>query len=142
MKTEEITVENPTKKRKWGWGYNLFSNRDGSIDSPGMPVYEGTLNQVDQDKSEDRTYRAHRINTSHSTAWFYRGQRVTATWRFGLLKAAEDLTLDWDDPLYDQKNDDHHWHNDKYGYGWFRGFPGTTWEGLLSGEVKVKVVSE
>lgn len=138
MKTEEIAVKNPSRKRKWGWGYNFFSNRDGSIDPPTAPAYEGTLNQIGQAMSEDRTYRAHRINTQYSATWFYQGRRIISTWQFGLLRAAEDLPLDWDDPLYDRKNSDHHWENDKYGYGWFRGFSIDFW-GDSPDEVKIKV---
>lgn len=137
----EITIQNPHRKRKFGWGYNLFCNSDGSVDAPGLPVYEGTLHQVYEDKQTDRTWAAHQ-NNYRASAWFYQGKRISATWCFGLLKEADDLPFPgYDDDQYDQwerQNRDHHFKNDKWGYGWFRGFidePGR-WENR---ELKVRV---
>ncbi len=136
----EITIKNPSRRRKWGWGYNFYSNSDGSIDPPGVPDHEGTLSRVFLAKNKDATYQAHRTNARHSTAWFFQGKRITDTWRVGLLKAAEDLPVDWDDPQYEQKNSQHHWENDKYGAGWFRGFFGGVFSDLPDpDEIKIRV---
>jgi len=58
-----------------------------------------------------------------NSQWFWKGEPIESTWTFGLLNEADDLPVPVDDG-YDEwyhKNQQHHWDNDVYGYGWFEG---------------------
>ncbi len=135
----ELTIENANRKRKWGWGYNLFSNNDSTIDPPTVPAYTGTFNQVEAAKDDDPTFKAHQ-NIHKSTAWFYQGRRITHNYHYGLLKPAEDIPFSGDYDQYEEwerKNSEHHFNNDQWGYGWFRGFCRDTF--MMEKELKIRV---
>jgi hypothetical protein len=132
MDTQELTIKNPNRSRKFGWNWTCTpTGRDAySIETPSHPSVTGTIKQIGQEIDNDRTFRSIKSGgTFYNTAWFYDGKRIVATWEFGLLKQVDDLPLpETDEPtLYEmndwnEKNRQHHWENDVWGYGWFAGF--------------------
>lgn len=79
MTLHKVTVNNPTRSRKWGWDWtNTPTGRDAySIEIPSRPSYTGTLRQVLKAISEDRTYASMKSGgTFTNTAWFYDGKRI------------------------------------------------------------------
>ena len=80
MNTQTVTVTNPTRTRKWGFGYSTKpTGRDGySIELPSSPDYTGTLKTL-QDAIEDDRHLASLKSggTLVNVQWFYDGKRIT-----------------------------------------------------------------
>jgi len=80
MNTQTVTITNPTRTRKWGWGYSTNpTGRDAySIEMPSRPDYTGTLKTVQDAIDSDRTYASMKSGgTFINTQWFYDGKRIT-----------------------------------------------------------------
>lgn len=106
----EITVNIKTDN-KFGWGYSFNPTGEGTkIALPKTPDHEGTLAEVGNKIANDATWNAHRQGAFHATSWFYDGQRITATYGFGLIEH---------DPNYVRTGS---YDNAKYGKAWFTGF--------------------
>jgi hypothetical protein len=76
-----VTVTNPFRSRKFGFGYTsrvIDTPRGYQIDTPVAPQYTGTLNQLSRAVEDDRTLASFRNNTLHSCAWFYAGKRIVS----------------------------------------------------------------
>lgn len=137
MTTKEIEITNINRKRKWGWGWSCTPTGEDaySIETPSRPTVVGTLNQIQKDN--DVTYQSLKSGgTFTNSAWFWDGQRITATWTFGLIKSGENK-VDIPEPNYENMSMDQsaqahsEWQekfwkaardNDEYGWGWFKGF--------------------
>lgn len=76
----QVKIENPTRTKKWGWGWNASVESGSSgwrIPSPVAPDYTGTIRQVLGAIEQDRTYHSLLSGGTYlSTAWFYDGKRV------------------------------------------------------------------
>jgi hypothetical protein len=125
----EITVTNYRNDKRFGWGYSFTpTGRDPySIEFPTSPDHTGTLDQIDDARDKDRTWQAHSQGAFYNTAYFYKGRRITHTWRFGLLNRPDNWQDMDDREMYDKA---------QYGYGWFSGFEPDTDET----DVKIRVV--
>ena len=81
-----VTITNPTRTRKFGFGYNASPSQGENgyyFEPPTAPDYTGTFASVQRQIDEDRTYRSFRSGgTLMSTAWFYDGKRITDKERF------------------------------------------------------------
>ena len=80
-----LTIDNPSRSRKWGWGWsNNPTGKDAySIEIPAAPDYTGTINQVTEAKSADRTWASMKSGgTFTNSAWFYAGRRIKMTDEF------------------------------------------------------------
>jgi hypothetical protein len=78
--TMKLTVKNPTRSRKWGFGWStnvLDTERGWSIPKPTQPDYTGTLKQVQAAIEADRTFASIKSGgTFYSTRWFYDGKAI------------------------------------------------------------------
>ena len=92
---KQITVKNPYRNRKFGFGWNASPSEypDGRgyyYEPPAKPDYTGTIRQVYEAIENDRTFASIRSgNTFHSTAWFYGDKRIT-----GPVDWLSDLVMD------------------------------------------------
>lgn len=86
MSEVTVTIKNPTRSRKWGFGYETRPYRNStSIMPPTKPDHTGTLRQVREAIENDRTFASFRSGgTFYSTRWFYDGKVIAgvsgATW--------------------------------------------------------------
>ncbi len=113
---KEITVKNFRKNRKFGWGWSTTPTGEDaySIETPDAPDYEGTLNQLQEARRNDRAFN-NLGGAFFNTAWFYRGKRITHTRVFGPMgptyteygEEIEDVEYDdrWE-PKFNQDTDD------------------------------------
>lgn len=86
--TTTITVENPTRTRKWGFGYTAsveqrHNPRTGdsylTVTEVEAPSYTGTLRTVAEAIQSDRTLASFRSGgTSYRTQWFYDGRPIVS----------------------------------------------------------------
>lgn len=134
----EITIKNYRRSRKFGWAYTFAPTGEGlSIETPTMPDYVGTLNQLHEIRNNDTTWMVHCRSAFYNTADFYAGERITHTWTYHLLEAAPDLPFDPERDDYREwrkKNFDNRWENDCYGWGWLAG-----WHAAEGTEVRIRV---
>jgi hypothetical protein len=74
-----LTIQNPTRSRRWGFGYCTSPTGDGpySIEVPNRPEHTGTIRQVREAIASDRTYRSFVSGGVFFTRqWFFDGQPV------------------------------------------------------------------
>ena len=133
----EIIIKNWKRSRSFGWGYSFTPTGEDaySIKYPSAPDHAGTIAQITDAIDDDATFQA-RGGAFYNSAWFYKGQRITYTWAYTILKRADDLPYDpqtsyraWSD-----RDAQHHFENDTYGYGWVPG-----WAGGNGADVTVRV---
>lgn len=120
----ELTVDRNSKKFGWGWSCTPTGEDAYSIEYPGAPDYEGTIEQVKKARSDDRAF--HSLGGAfYNTAWFYDGNRITHTWCF-------DCVADHNDP-----SEEYDFDKREYGYTWTSGFGGT--DAVNKGKIKIRV---
>lgn len=108
----EIELTDVNRDKKFGIGYSFTPTGKGTgIETPSKPDYTGTMSQCIKALGGDRTYQAHQQSAFNNVAWFYNGQRITATW-------------------YGWINDD------EWQPGWVRGF---NQDAIYNGQVKIRV---
>lgn len=79
--TEEVTIDEPIKSRKWGWGYETEPTGEDaySIKAPSRPDYRGTPKSLLRAQGNDRTYQSFIGGGTYvNAAWFYEGKMVEA----------------------------------------------------------------
>jgi hypothetical protein len=120
MKTKDLEIKNYTHSRSFGFGYSYEPTGESaySIKTPRVPVHTGTIGQIKQAIREDRLFQCE--NSFKRTAWFYRGQRIVATYCFGMI-----------DPEIEE-----------FGVAWFDGFHLERIEIEEGGTLKIRVVVE
>lgn len=110
----EILVENYHFDKEFGWGYTFTPTGEGtSIETPSGPDYTGTIEEIRQAIRSDKTWQVHSRTAFYNSAWFYKGRRITHTWRFDIVSAPEN-----DDDINIQE----YYDACKYGYTWVLGF--------------------
>ena len=126
--SEEITVTNYRKSRKFGWGWSTTPTGEDaySIETPSAPDYEGTLSQLRKAMAADKAFQTNLGSVFYNTAWFYDGRRITHTWQFSIIAEPENA----DDLLINEYYD-----ACEYGYTWSAGWA-PDWD---AEDVKIKV---
>lgn len=97
-----ILITNPTRSRKWGFGYETKPKRHSTdILPPTTPDHEGTLKQIQHAIQIDHTYQSF-VNggTYLHTAWFYNGRRIIGVGNFTYPRAFDEwlASLDYEKP--------------------------------------------
>ena len=70
MTRQTITLDNPTRSRKWGWSYTFHPQP-----APRKPYVSGTIATVLKERTLDRTFRQ-RGGAFVNDVLFYDGKRV------------------------------------------------------------------
>lgn len=96
MSQSTVTITNPTRTRKFGWGYSTTPERDSTrIVPPIAPDYTGTYASIRRQIAEDRTFQSLVSGgTFISTRWFYDGKAIVNADEF--LWAMEEIYIDRD----------------------------------------------
>lgn len=81
-----VTITNPTRTRKFGWGYNT-SPSDGPcgfyFELPSAPDFTGTFASVIRQINKDATYQSLRSGGTYmSVGWFYDGKLIANSDQF------------------------------------------------------------
>jgi hypothetical protein len=73
-----ITITNPTRSQKWGYGWSTQPERNSTaIVPPTAPDYAGTIDSVQRKVKADRTFTSVKSGgTFYNTRWFYAGKEI------------------------------------------------------------------
>ena len=96
MSQSTVTITNPTRTRKLGWGYSTTPERNSTrIVPPSTPDYTGTYASITRQISEDRTFQSLVSGgTFINTRWFYDGKVIVNADEF--LWAMNEIYVDRD----------------------------------------------
>lgn len=123
--TEELTITNVNKRRKWGWGYSFSPTGNGTeIKPPETPDYEGTFGQIAIARSRDPILKAH-SNCFSSFRWFWDGKPIIATWSYDVVSS------EWSGDYEEEEVFE-------YGWAWFDGFQYPL-DGVPVNEIRIRV---
>jgi hypothetical protein len=119
MKTE-ITIANPRRCRKFGYGISTTPSGHGTdITPPRGSDYNGTIKQIDQQITDDYRYLSSIQSAYKSTAIFYDGQVIDAIWDSGVV----DTKKTGVEKIYPYNDSDEFYEQDVfediYGETWF-----------------------
>ena len=94
----KLTVKNPSRSRKWGFGYETQPERNSTrILPPSRPDYTGTLAQVREAIDNDRTLASFKSGgTFVNMKWFYAGQMIEGVDDFMMGEAFSDFLTELD----------------------------------------------
>lgn len=94
MSQSTVTITNPTRTRKFGWGYSTTPERDSTrIIPPTTPDYTGTFASIRRQIAEDRTFQSLVSGgTFVNTRWFYDGKVIVNMNEF--LWAMDEIYID------------------------------------------------
>lgn len=75
---ETITITNPTRTQKFGFGYSTTPERNSTrIIPPTAPDYTGTFASIQRQIKADRTFQSFKSGgTWINTCWFYAGKPI------------------------------------------------------------------
>lgn len=99
-----------------GWNYSTDPTGEDaySIKIPCSPHFEGTVEQIKQAIREDRGFNS-LGGAFYSTAWFYNGRRIIATWDYAIIHAPTPNEAA-------NMSDEEYYEKCEYGWKWVPGF--------------------
>jgi hypothetical protein len=80
----EITISNPKKDRKFGYGISTTPTGNGTdIARPSVPDYKGTFAMIERQIQGDRAYLSSIQSAYKNSKFFYNGKIITAIRAYG-----------------------------------------------------------